>query len=111
MALEQSHDWVKARDTERLEDDAQPASEQEMEKAREIAEANPYLVDDSWTAEVISNGGMISDGGREVVVDLQKFLDARARFLAYDNVKTLEPVIAQIAASRPRDKEIDSTLH
>lgn len=111
MALEQSHDWVKARGTEKPEEDIQPASEQEIEKARAIAMASHYLKDDTYTAEVIANGGVVSGPEGEIVLDLERFLDARERFLAYDQVKSLDPVYAQMAASRPRDKEIKETVH
>ena len=113
MVLERKHDWVKARSSESAEQEIEPASPEEMAKAREFADSDALLSGDAWTEEVISDGGVVTiEGtGEEVIVDLQKFLVARKNFLAFEQVKSLDPVMAQIVSSRPDDRDVAKALH
>jgi hypothetical protein len=110
--LNSGHDWVKARSSESAETDVQAASAEEIAKAREIVEGDALLADDSWTEEVIADGGVVTvEGtGEEVIVDLTKFLEARRNFLAFERVKSLDGVLAKIASSRPDDRDVVKSL-
>lgn len=111
MSLEK-HDWVKGRSSESATGAIEPASSEEVARAMEMVKGDPILADDPWTAEVIANDGVVTieKTGLEVAVDLIKFIEARRAFIAYHRVTNLDPVLAQIAASRPDERDVVKTL-
>ena len=114
MSLEpKHHEWVKARSSESPVAAIEPASSDEIARAREVVENDSILADDSWSEEVISNGGVVTfeSTKEEVVVDLEKFLKARRDFLTFERTKSLDSVLAQIAASRPDDRDVVQSLN
>jgi hypothetical protein len=107
------HDWVKARAGASAEAPVESASQKEIARAREIADRDILLADDPWTKEVLDNGGVVTieTTNEEVAVDLEKFLAARRHFLNFERVKSLDPVVAQIAQQGPEQRDLAKSLH
>ncbi len=95
MALEFSNHFEGKKQT--VDTEIEGATQEELDAAEAIVNGDPYLASDPQTEQILENDGIAVVEGVRRKINLPKFLEARRLFLAFERIKSVDPIETSLA--------------